>query len=426
MKAIFIAVCVIAGALAGGAQPKVCRIGITGAIGPATADYISRAVDEAHEKKAECLIIQLDTPGGLLDSTKVIVQKLLAAPVPVIVFVAPAGANAASAGCFITLAADVAAMVPGTNIGAAHPVGIGMFGSQEEDETIKQKHESHASSYVEAIAAKRNRNVEWAKSSVVKSASVTAQKALELKVIEIIANDQADLLRQLHGRPIHGRTFNTANVAVEEIGMTWGERIFQLAAHPQVMLILMLIALYGIIGELSNPGAILPGVVGAIALILALYLASIVPINLAGFALIVLAIILFVADVFTPTHGVLTVGGVVSFFLGLLMVFDNPEPAFRLSLAYIIPATLMTAAFFIFIVAAGLRAQWLPVKAGRETMIGGSAAALTDISAAGGKVMFEGEYWNAVSEVPVRKDQLVEVVGGQGLTLKVKPKTQTS
>lgn len=421
MKAIFIAAGILAGALDCGAEPKACKIGITGAIGPATAHFITRAVDEAHDRKAECLIIQLDTPGGLLDSTKVIVQELLASPVPVVVYVAPSGANAASAGCFITLAADVAAMAPGTNIGAAHPVSVGLFGGQE-DETIKQKHASHASSYVEAIAAKRNRNVAWARSSVEKSASETAQKALELKVIEIIASDEADLLKQLHGRPVQGRTFNTANAVVEEIGMTWGEIIFQMAAHPQVLLILMLVALYGIIGELSNPGAIFPGVAGAIALILALYLASIVPVNLAGLALIVLAIVLFVADVFTPTSGVLTVGGVISLFLGLLMVFDNPEPAFRLSLAYIIPATLLTAAFFIFVVAAGLRAQWLPVKAGRESMIGKTASALSDINARSGKVLIEGEYWNAVSDTPISKDQSVEVVGGEGLTLKVKPK----
>jgi len=196
----------------------------------------------------------------------------------------------------------------------------------------------------------------------------------------------------------------------------------QLLSHPELMMILMLVAIYGIIGELSNPGAILPGVVGAIALILVLYMATVLPINVAGLALIGLAVVLFIVDIFAPTHGVLTFGGVVAFFLGALMLFNRHDPAFRLSLAYIIPATLLTAAFFIFVVGAGLRAQFLPVRAGRETLFGKTVPALARIDATSGKVFVEGEYWNAVSEVPIQPGHPVEIVGVNGLSLKVKPK----
>ncbi|MBI4325389.1 MAG: nodulation protein NfeD [Chloroflexi bacterium] len=402
---------------------KVALIKVTGAIGPATAGYIARALDTAASQNAQCLVIQLNTPGGLLDSTQVIVQKFFAAPVPVVVYVAPAGANAGSAGCFITLAADIAAMAPTTSIGAAHPVAIGGGMSGEKpDETMKQKLENFATSYIETIATKHKRNVEWAKSSVRDSAAITAEKALELKVIEIMAKDLPDLLGQIHGREVKGKSLKTTGAEIEEIPMSVRERVFQMMWRPEVMFILMLVAIYGIIGELSNPGAILPGVVGAIALILALYMAAILPINVAGLVLIVLAIGLFVIDVYAPTHGVLTVGGILSFFLGSLMLFDRAEPLFRLSLSVIIPATVLTAAFFIFVVAAGLRAQFLPVKAGVETMLGKTVPALAPIDAETGRVFVEGEYWNARSDAPIEQGRPVEIVKIDGLTLRVKPK----
>ena len=412
---------------AGAAAERVSLIKIEGPIGPATAGYIARAIDEAAASRSQCLIIQLDTPGGLLDSTKTIVQKFLGSTVPTVVYVAPAGATATSAGCFITLAADFAVMAPATSIGAAHPVAIGgnpMGGEEKLDDTMKQKLENYAVSYIETIAARRHRNVEWARSSVKESASIAADKALELKVIDLIAKDVPDLLAQIDGREAGGHKLHTKGAEVIEIAMSVRERVFQLLWRPEVMFILMLIAIYGIIGELSNPGAILPGVVGAIALILALYMAAILPVNLAGVALMVLAIGFFIADIYAPTHGVLTVGGVVSFFLGALMLFDRADPAFRLSLSFIISATVVTALFFIAIVGAGLRAQFLPVRAGRETMLGRVTPALARIDASGGKLFIEGEYWNAVSETVVEKDQPVEIVGFDGLTLKVKPKTR--
>jgi membrane-bound serine protease (ClpP class) len=409
--------------IARAADEKVGFIEINGAIGPATAAYIERATRQAAAMNASCLVIQLDTPGGLLESTKQIVQIFYRSPVPVVVFVAPAGANAGSAGCFITLAADIAAMAPNTSIGAAHPVELGGFGAEKSDDVMVKKIENFAVSYIEAIAERRHRNVEWAKSAVRDSASITGEKALELKVIDLIANDVPDLLRQLDGREIAGRVLPTRDAARVAIPMLARERVFQMLWRPEVMFVLMLIAIYGIIGELSSPGAILPGVAGAIALILALYMGAVLPINIAGVALIVLAVALFAIDVFAPTHGVLTAGGIVAFFLGSLLLFDGAGPAFRLSLAMIVPGTLLTAAFFVAIVTAGLRAQKLPVRAGGEAMIGRSAPVLARVTAEAGKVFVEGEYWDARSDIPVEAGGTVEIVGIHGLTLHVKPKT---
>jgi membrane-bound serine protease (ClpP class) len=419
---LILAAMLLRGWAAASQTADVGLIAINGAIGPATATYIARAIDLAGSRDNACLIVQLDTPGGLLESTKEIVQKFYASRIPVVVYVSPSGANAASAGCFITLAADVAAMAPNTTIGAAHPVSAGGMGEQKMDDVMKTKIESYASSYIESIAQKRGRNVEWAKDSVIKSESTTAEQALDLKVIDLIAKDVPDLLQKLDGREVDGRVLKTAGATLVPIPMVARERLFQLLWRPEVMFILMLAAIYGIIGEISNPGAVLPGVVGAIALILALYMGAILPINVAGLALIAVAIVLFIADIFAPTHGVLTFGGIVAFFLGALMLFNRADPAFRLSLAYILPATLITALFFLFIVGAGLRAQLLPIRAGKETMLGKTIPAIARIDQAGGKVFVEGEYWNAVSDSTVEPGKSVEVVGIDGLTLKVKPK----
>jgi len=407
------------------AAEKVSLIKIDGAIGPATASYISRSIDEARAQNAQCLIIQLNTPGGLLDSTQTIVQSFLGSTVPVVVYVAPTGATATSAGCFITVAATVAAMAPATTIGAAHPVTLGgnPTGSEQKlDDTMKQKLENFSVSYIEAIAARRHRNVDWAKSAVKESASISAEKALELKVIDLIAVDLTELLKQLNGRVIDSKTLKTAGAEVSEIKMSASEHVFQRLWRPEVMFILMLIAIYGIIGELTTPGAILPGVVGAIALVLVLYLAAILPVNVTGLALIALALMLFIFDVYAPTHGVLTVGGIISFLIGSLMLFNRADPLFRLSLSYIIPATLVTALFFVFLIGKGLRAQLLPIKAGAETLIGKTVTTLTAIDSHGGRIFVEGEHWNAVSDTSIEKDEVVKIVAVQGLTLKVKTK----
>lgn len=399
------------------------RIGVDGAIGPATADYIARACRVAAEEGAVCLIVELNTPGGLLDSTQTIVQTLYASPVPVVVYVAPAGASAASAGCFITLAADVAAMAPGTTIGAAHPVAAG---GGELDETMRQKLESFAASFVESIARQRDRNVEWARQAVTESASLPAAAALERDVIEILAKDRGDLLAQLDGRVVRGAALGVAGAEVREIPMLPRERVFQLLWRPEVMFLLMLVALYGIIGEVSNPGAVIPGVVGGIALILSLYMSAVLPVNVAGLALIALGVVLFILEVFTPAFGLLTGGGVVAFFLGGLMLFDAVAPEFRLSWKLLVPTTLLTAAFFAFVVAAGLRAQRLPQRVGAHLLAGRTAEALTDIDERHGRVRVQGEIWSATSPVPVPRGQAVEVTAVRGLRLEVKPRMKES
>jgi membrane-bound serine protease (ClpP class) len=399
---------------------EVSLIEVKGPIGPATANYISRAIGLAEKQGDACLIIQLDTPGGLLQSTKDIVQDFYASTVPTVVYVAPQGAYAASAGTFITLAADVAVMAPNTSIGAAHPVEMGPGGAEKLDEVMKQKLESFASSEIEAIAHRRGRNAAWATNSVRESASITAEKALELHVIDLIAPTLPDLLEDLNNRVVGQHKLHMEGATIVRIPMDAGEELFQLLWRPEVMLILMLAAIYGLIGELSAPGAILPGVVGAIALLLVLYMSAILPVNLAGMALIGLAFVLFIIDLYAPTHGVLTAGGLVAFFLGALMLFKGAGPAFHLSLTFIVSVTLLTALFFFLFIGAGLRAQRLPPRAGRDTMLGRTVPALERVDSQGGHVFIEGELWKAVAEAPVEPGHLVQIVGIEGLTLKVK------
>jgi membrane-bound serine protease (ClpP class) len=398
-------------------------IEIDGAIGPATAEYVARAIGEADRQDYECLIVRLDTPGGLLESTKRIVQSFYGSPRPVVVYVGPAGSTATSAGCFITLAADVAVMAPGTSIGAAHPVSSGGGGGTEEaGGVMEEKMTNYAASYIESIAQRRQRNVEWAGKAVRTSASITADEALKLGVIEVLAEDMPALLRQLEGRAAQGRRLATADAEIVAIPMSTRERFFQMIWRPEVMFFLMLVAIYGIIGELSNPGAIVPGVVGVIAFILALYMGSVLPVNAAGLALIVLAVGLFVVDAFATTHGVLTFGGIVAFLLGGFMLFDQAEGGLRLSWTVLLPSALCTAAFFIFVAGAGLKAQFLPVKAGAQTLLGQTADAVTRIDATGGTVFVEGEYWSATSDTPADAGETVEITGRDGLNLYVKPR----
>jgi len=406
------------------AAANVGLIHIDGAISPATEGYISRAIDVAGEQNDVCLVIQLNTPGGLIDSTEKIINKFYSSKVPIVVYVSPAPGHAASAGTFLTMAADVAAMAPHTRIGAAHPVELGATGDVEKtDDVMKKKIENDTASLAESIADKHHRNAEWARSSVLESVSITAEKALELHVIDLIADDVPDLLKKIDGREVNGKILHTAGAEIVPIPMTARESFLQLFLRPEVMFILMLVVIYGIIGELSSPGAILPGVAGAIALVLVLCLTAILPINATGLVLIGLAMVLFITDVYAPTHGVLTAGGLLSFFLGAIMLFNRADPAFHLSLGYIIPGTVVTGLFFVFVVGAGVRAQRLPVRAGRETMLGKVTPAAQRIDATSGKVFVEGEWWNAVSDTPIESGQPVEIVGIDGLTLKVKAKS---
>jgi len=394
---------------------RVVIISVKGTISPPTSNYINRAIKIARSEGAECLIIQLDTPGGLLESMKQIVQAFLDShDLPIVVYVTPEGASAASAGTFITMAAHIAAMAPTTNIGAASPV---QMGGGTPDSVMQKKLFNYSESYIETIAKRRNRNAKWAISAVRDGESITADKALELNVIDLIAKDRDQLLQKIDGRVVEGDTLHTRNATITEIDTNLAENFLAFIIRPEVMLILTLIAIYGIIGEISNPGAIIPGVSGFIALILVLYASAAMPINIAGFALIGLAIILFIAEAFTPTFGLLIAGGSVSFFLGALMLFqDLPEPM-KLSWAWLIPATILTTLFFIWIVTQGIRAQFTKTETGMESMAGKRVKVLEKVDKQKGRVFVNGEYWNAISDKPIEKGMEAEIVGVRGLTL---------
>ena len=402
----------------------VTMIAIDGSISPTTTNYINRGKQLAREQQAECLIIQLDTPGGLLESTKDIVQSFLESnDLPIVVYVAPEGGRAASAGTFITMASHIAAMAPTTTIGAASPV---QMGGGEADSVMRKKIFNYSESFIESIANRRDRNAEWARSAVRDGEAITAEQALELNVVDLIADSRDDLMKQIHGRVVNGDTLNTSKATINEIPTNLAERLLGFIMRPEVMLILTMIAIYGIIGEVTNPGAIVPGVAGVIALILVLYASAAMPINLAGFALIGLAIVLFIAEAFTPTFGLLIAGGSVSFFLGALMLFQNMPASMELSWAWLIPATILTALFFVWIVTEGIRAQFSAHKTGKESMIGKRAEAVQTINSQKGRVFVNGEYWNAVSDEVIEEDELCEIVEIEGLTMKVKPISESA
>ncbi len=399
-------------------RPTVSVIRVEGSIGPMVSNYISRGLEEARERGDEMLIIELDTPGGLLNVTQDIVRMMLASELPVTVYVSPEGANAGSAGTFITLAAHVAAMAPTTSIGAASPVTMG---GGEADTVQQQKIFNYAESFIESVAERRERNVEWAKSAVRDGASITSREALEINVIDFLADNLDDLLDQMHGFEVEGHKLVTRDADVNRIDPNLAELFFGFIMRPEVLLILTLVSIYGILGEISNPGAIVPGVAGVISLILLLFGVAAMPINVAGFALIALAIILFVMEAFTPTFGLLLGGGAVAFFLGALMLFQDLPQDMQLSLAWLIPATVVTVLFFGWVVYYGIRAQFGQTRTGVNTMVGEVTTALEKIDQTRGRVMISGEYWNARSDTPIRKGQKCEIVAVNGLTLQVKP-----
>jgi len=397
----------------------VSIIRVEGAIGPTSTQYIERGIRESIEKGDEALIIELDTPGGLLDSTQGIVQALLGTDHPTVVYVSPSGANAGSAGTFITLAAHIAAMAPATNIGAASPVSMG---GGEMDTVMQKKIFNYSESYIETIAEERDRNVEWAKSAVRDGASITAEEALEINVIDLIAIDERDLLEKIDGMEIAGKILETKDASSERIPANLAEIFFGFILRPEVMLILTLVAIYGIVGEITNPGAIIPGVSGVIALILLLYGVAAMPINLAGFLLIGLAIILFVAEAFTPAFGILLTSGAVAFFLGALMLFQDLPDEMQLSMYWLIPATILTVAFFGWIVTYGVKSLFLPSRTGLEATVGKTAEVTDTIRPdSEGKVFFDGEYWTAISDSALEEGQQCEITEYIGLKVKVKP-----
>lgn len=403
----------------------VILIQIDGAISPTTTNYISRAITEAREARAAALLIEMDTPGGLLESTKKIVQLMLDSDdVPIIVYVAPQGASAASAGTFITMAAHIAAMAPATNIGAASPVQMGPTGSAPTDTVMQKKIFNYTESYIESIANRRGRNAEWAISAVRDGKSITADRALELNVIDLIAESRNELLTQTDGMDVNGKTLHTRNAQIRELPPNLVENLLGFLTRPEVMLILTMISIYGIIGEVSNPGAIIPGVSGVIALILLLYASSAMPINTAGFALIGLAVILFVAEAFTPTFGILLAGGAVSFFLGALMLFQDLPESMSISWRWLIPTTIVTVLFFAWIATEGVRAQFGQSRTGKEAMVGMIAEVIDRVGPHGGRVQVLGEYWNARAKEVLEVGTTCEVVGVHNLELEVRKITE--
>jgi membrane-bound serine protease (ClpP class) len=404
-------------------QPPIYLLKIDGAITPPMSKYIIRVIDEAIANKAQAVIMEMDTPGGLDKSMREIIQKELSSYIPIIVFISPPGARAASAGAYIAMAADIVAMAPGTNIGAATPVQLGGMPEGETSTTMEKKIVNDAAAFMQSLAQKKGRNVQWAEDAVRKARSSSAEEALKLGVIDLIANDLQDLLNKLDGRQVikNGEKFvlKTKGAPISKQNMNWRERLLLLLTDPNFAYLLLLLATYGIIFELSNPGAILPGVVGAIALILALYSLAILPINWAGLALMVLGIGFLLAEVKAPTHGLLGVGGAISFLIGSIMLFENVGYR-KISLGLILSMTILTTLFFLFVVAAGIKAQFRAKAVGRETIVGKIAEARSDLNP-NGLVFLEGELWRAEStEGFIEKGSKVRVVAMRGLTLQVK------
>lgn len=411
-------------ALALAASPHVDLCQVNDAIGPVTAGYMTKAIRMAAEDQAECLIIQLDTPGGLDASMRTVVKEMMSADVPVVVYVSPAGSRAASAGAFITLAAHIAAMAPGTNIGAAHPVQLGAGGQM--DSTMAEKVTHDAAAYIRTIAEKRGRNVTWAEQAVRESVSATETEALQEGIIDLICRDVPALLDSLDGRrvalSIGEKTLHTKGATIEEIPMSLRERILSTLSNPNIAYVLMLLGVYGLLFELSNPGAILPGVVGGICLILAFFAFQTLSVNYAGLLLILFAVILFVADIKMPTHGILTTGGVIAMVLGSTMLFETPDALFRVSWAVIVPAVMVTVLFFSFAIGMGLRAQFRRPFTGVPDLMGQIGEARTAI-APKGTVFVAGEYWRAVAHEPIPEGAVIRVIGVDRLVLTVEEVT---
>jgi len=399
-------------------------------ITPPVASYIGENIDKAVKEGAQAIVIRLDTPGGLDSSMRDIIQKEMNANIPVIVYVAPKGARAASAGALICLASDIAAMAPGTNLGAAHPVGIGGGGGGDEKEgkTMMEKVTNDAVAYARSIARERGRNEKWAEDAVRKSISTPASEALEKHVIDLIADSLDDLLVKLDGRQIKKNTtvfkLHTKAANITYRPMDFRSRLLSTIANPNVAYILMLIGLAGIYFELSSPGTILPGIVGGIALILAFFAFQTLTVNYAGVALIILATILFIAEIKVPSYGLLTVGGVVSMVLGSLLLFRTPGLYAQISLGVILPVTLFFAAFFILCVYLVIKVHRVAPTTGVPALIGEKARVYTWNEDGTGKVFAHGEYWNAKGPSSIKQGDLVDVENVVGMELIVKPRSK--
>lgn len=423
------------------------RLIIDGPIGPATADYVSRSLDKGvDEQGASLIILQMDTPGGLDASMRDIIRKILTSPVPVVGYVAPNGARAASAGTYIMYASHVAAMAPATNLGAATPVQLGGGGpkipgpgakrpdgdaqnGEAEPETpsmgddaMAQKVLNDAVAYIRGLAKLRGRNADWAEEAVRRAASLDAREALRKNVIDVIAADLNSLLEKIDGMTVQVRgadeTLSTKGLSIVTLEPDWRSELLAVITDPNIAYILMLIGIYGLLFEFINPGSFVPGVIGGISLLLALFALQVLPINYAGLGLILLGIALMTGEAFVPSFGMLGIGGVIAFVFGSIMLIDTEAPGFGISVGLIGAVALFSALLFATVMGLILRARRRPVVSGREEMIGARAIALEGFEHQG-RVRAHGEMWTAVSDTPVAKGQALRIVGMDGLHLKV-------
>lgn len=410
------------------AQPTsvIYLLNVEGTIDPITAQYMIEGIREADDNQAECVIIQMDTPGGLDESMRNIIKEMLNSRVPVVIYIAPQGARAASAGAFITMAANIAAMSPGTNIGAAHPVAMG---EGQIDEETKAKIVNDASAYIKSIANSRNRNEEIAEKFVRDSLSITEQEALENNIIEFIASSVDELIFMIDGVKVTtsegDRKLNTLGKEIIEYKMSTKDLFLHSLTNPNIAYILLFLGIFGILGEFNNPGALFPGIFGSICLILAFVAFQMIAINFAGFILIALGIIFFIFEMYTPTFGLLTAGGIISLILGSFMLTKDLAPYLKISTGIILTMVLATAGFFIFALTKGIKIQRKKPIFGKESMIGMIGTARTDLNP-NGQVFLHGEIWQATTsdEKPVKKGEQVIVEALDGLRLIVK-KTDT-
>lgn len=407
----------------GGRAGKVLVARVDTPIQPAAANYLKKILRAAEKEGASLVVIELSTPGGLLTSTREMTSAILRSKVPVATFVAPSGAQSASAGFFILLAGDVAAMAPGTNAGAAHPVG---GEGQELPKTLNEKAEQDARAYIRSLAGQRGRNAEKAEAAVAKSVSYTETEAKDAGLIEVIARDVPDLLKQLEGRTVKrvggGTTvLKLADSPIETREMSRAEKLIGVVTHPNIAYLLFMAGLVGLYFELSNPGAVLPGVVGGIALLLALYAFSVLPVNLAGLALILFAIVLFIAEVKVVSHGVLAVGGAISLIAGSLLLFSGrgEETLYRIDISIIVPALVLTLAIVGLLTWKTLELRMRPARTGAEGMVGEPARVVEWHGTGTGKVLVHGEYWDAEGPPGLAPGETVRIAGVEGLRVRV-------
>ena len=407
---------------------SIIELEIEGPIGVATADYVDAGIKHAVERDADLIVINIDTPGGLVKPMRTIVQSILASPIPVAVYVSPAGARADSAGTYILLAAHVAAMAPTTHLGAATPVPL--VGGDTPDDAgadstaMDRKVINDAVSSIRALAERYGRNADWAEKAVTEAATLTASEALENNVIDFVATDRGDLLRQLDGHQVNvaneTRELTTENADVERFSPNWRLRLLGAISNPEIVVLLGLIGLYGLMYEGWNPGAIVPGVVGAICLLLAAYALQVLPVNYAGLALIIVGIVLMVAEAYAPSFGALGVGGIAAFVFGTVIMFDSDVPGFGISYAFVFGTALVFAVLLIWLLGYLFKLRRRGAVSGTEATVGAIAVAMEDFSNEG-KVWLDGEAWQARTAAPVAKDQSVVVRTVDGLLLEVEP-----